>query len=239
MRRALLLQRAVKFQVGQTIYLLRSILSAALLSSLTVAALGCVPAKKELFPPAPGAPTERIWVVSHGWHTGLVLPVRALPQDLCPEIAAYTGTPFVEIGWGDEGFYRASKITVLLTLDAIFIPDPSVLHVVAVPVPPHEYFNHSTIVAVELSKEGFTELSRFVCERFAREDNRPASPLGSGIYGTSYFFRANGDYYFPKTCNTWTARALRRAGLPMSWWYSLTASNVIYQLRGSGKVIRE
>lgn len=208
-----------------------------LLTSLLLPLAACVPAKKELFPPPPGAPTERIWVVSHGWHTGLVLPVAALPHAACPEIVQNVTTPFVEIGWGDEGFYRAPQITVLLTLDAIFIPDPSVLHVVDVPVPPHQYFDRSTVVAVELSQSGFMELVSFVCERFSRKGAEPAEPLGPGIYGKSRFFRAEGLYYFPKTCNTWTARALRRAGLPMSWWYSLTASNVIYQLRGVGKVV--
>jgi hypothetical protein len=39
--------------------------------------------------------------------------------------------------------------------------------------------------------------------------------LGPGIYGDSTFFRANGKYYFPNTCNVWTARGLKTAGVPI------------------------
>ena len=68
-----------------------------------------------LWPPAAGSPTVEILVVSHGYHSGLALP-RALVADVAERhgrsaliavaqrFAAY---PWIEVGWGDEGFYRS------------------------------------------------------------------------------------------------------------------------------------
>jgi hypothetical protein len=60
------------------------------------------------------------------------------------------------------------------------------------------------------------------------DGNRPAA-LRKGLYGTSYFFAGEGYYYLTNTCNTWTARMLDSAGVPMRTFMTLRAGSVIRQ----------
>ena len=126
-----------------------------------------------------------------------------------------------------------------LCLKAALLPTPTVMHIVAFDLPPEEFFPVSDIIQVELSEQGFEELCRHVADSYNREGSDEAEPLGPGIYGNSYFYRANGSYYFPKTCNVWTAHALRKAGCPIVPAIAVNAGSVVSQTKKFGFVIRE
>ena len=58
-----------------------------------------------------GRGDHAVYVVSHGWHTGIVLPAKLLTADN-PQLKARFGeVEFLEVGWGDEAFYQAEEIT--------------------------------------------------------------------------------------------------------------------------------
>src|SRR6266480_105014 len=67
-----------------------------------------------LWPPAPGAPITEAFIVSHGYHAGIIVPRAALAEQASRRglsALGYLATRFadfdrLEIGWGDEGFYR-------------------------------------------------------------------------------------------------------------------------------------
>src|SRR6266403_776903 len=69
---------------------------------------------RSLWPPAPGAPTTEVFIVSHGYHAGIAVPRAALAEQASQRglsALGYVATRFadfdwLEIGWGDEGFYR-------------------------------------------------------------------------------------------------------------------------------------
>ena len=63
--------------------------------------------------------------------------------------------------------------------------------------------------------------------------------LGQGQYANSRFYAARGKYSLLQTCNTWTARALRSAGLPITSLYAVSAGNVMAQTRPLGRRISE
>lgn len=154
-----------------------------------------------------------------------------MSDNLWPEKDDFPASQYVEVGWGDEGFYRARKITPAITLRAIFLPTPGVLHVVGFSGPVDEYFPASEVLPVELSEDGFRELCRFIHDTYQRDEHGEAVRLGTGIYGDSAFYRSKGKYYFPNTCNVWTARAVRRAGVPIRPAGSITAGGVLRQAR--------
>lgn len=182
--------------------------------------------------------TKTIYVVGHGWHTGLVLKTADVASEIWPEILDFEDSDFVEIGWGDEGFYRAKQITPKLVLRAAFWPTPSVLHIVGFRGSVQEFYQVSDIVAVEISERDFEQLCRYTSNTFERDGDGLSKRLGPGIYGDSYFYRAREKYYVPKTCNVWTARALRAAGLPIIPGIALTAENVLRQTGRSGRVLQ-
>ena len=80
-----------------------------------------------------GSGQNEVYVVSHGWHTGFVIPAPET-HGVIPEMEQrFMDTPYIEFGWGDKGFYQAKETTLGLTLRAIFWPTESVVHSVAVP----------------------------------------------------------------------------------------------------------
>src|SRR5215471_10108767 len=100
---------------------------------------------RALWPPAPGAPTTEVFVVSHGYHAGIIVPRTPLAdaaslrglRALDAVTTQFSVFDWLEIGWGDEGFYREvptiEALNVGLAVRALLRPgNPSVLHVVGV-----------------------------------------------------------------------------------------------------------
>lgn len=171
-----------------------------------------------------------IYVVSHGWHTGLILPREALSG--LPHVEHALGeSPYYEFGWGDADFYQAEQITSSVTLKAILWPTDSVLHVVSVSANPHADYPHSEVVEVRLSRQGLRRLVEFISGSFYKDRDAQVVMLGKGIYVKSRFFKATGGYQLTNTCNTWVAEALERAGVPVSSFLTLTADSVMKQTK--------
>ena len=208
-----------------------------LLAGLMVGGTGCLAPVKGVFPPAAGTPHKTIHVVSHGWHTGVIVSRADIPTNVWPAQRDFARFEFLEVGWGDDGFYRAEKITTAITLQAVFWPTPSVLHVVGFNDPPARYFSESKLVRVELSPEGFARLCQFIDATYTRTPSGHTIPLGPGLYGDSEFYRANGSYYLPHTCNHWAAGALRAAGCPVTPLCAVTAGCLMSQVRRFGTVV--
>ncbi len=180
-----------------------------------------------LWPPAAGAPTTEIFIVSHGYHAGIVLPRRALAEaasrrdltalgEISTRFAAFDQ---LEIGWGDEGFYRevptAASLTVALAVRALFRPgNPSVLHVVGLNNDPRAAFARSDVMRIELGEASFARLTDKLDTTFARDAAGRPEELGPGLYGPSLFFRANGTFHIFNVCNHWLADLLDAAGVP-------------------------
>src|SRR5262245_22485317 len=192
---------------------------------------GCLGPVAPLYPPRPDDPSTPVWVVDHGWHTGLVVERAAIPQGLWPEQDDLARGPYLEVGWGDAAFYRARDPGVGLAVRAALGSAGSALHVVALPAPPERIFAGREVAEIRLSRPGFLALARFVDESFARGERGRAPRLGPGLYGISAFYPARGRYHFLNTCNTWVADALRSAGVPITPAYAMTAGNLMWQAR--------
>ncbi len=181
---------------------------------------------RNLWPAAPGVPTAEVFVVNHGYHSGIVIPRELMGEQsgrrdfgALREVARrFADYDRLEIGWGDEGFYRAvptiDALTVGLALRALLLPgNPSVLHVVGVKDDPRAMFSRSEIVRLDLSELGFERLLNKLDATFARVDGLPQD-LGPGLYGPSLFFRANDAFHLFNVCNHWIAGLLDAAGVP-------------------------
>lgn len=198
---------------------------------------GCLSPVTDLYPDGPELRPVTAYVVSHGWHVGIVAESEYVRHYL-PEHENIPDSKWLKFGWGDGRYYTDSEAGFWLALRAALWPTRSVLHVVGIDVPIERYFPYSTIVEVNISESGAEEMGKFIAERFRLDDDGAPIFVSSGLYGNSYFFEANGRYYLPKTSNTWTARALRQTGYPITPFYSITSGNVIQQARKDGKVIQ-
>lgn len=180
--------------------------------------------------------TTVIYVVSHGWHTGIILNkydlLAYIPElmDFFPINEAASDLnlkEFIEIGWGDKDFYRATQITTKMTFKAMFMADGAIAHLVNVPMDPLVFFEGSQIKSLNLSEAGYLRLLAYIDSSLQRSPENTLIGLGKGIYGDSYFFEANGVYSLLNTCNKWTAKALQSGGVNITPTFKLTAASVM------------
>lgn len=185
---------------------------------------------------ATAAPTA-FYVGSHGWHTSIIVPRRQIRAGAWPRGVAtktFAGFDYLEIGWGDRKFYTAPKPNVAMALDAVLLPEPSVLHIVGLNPPLDRALPWSALITVPCTDDELANLCRALGESFDRDGNGDVTSLGRGLYGkTSRFYAARGRYYLFNTCDTWTARMMRAGGLPADSSVAGTwnAGRVIVQAR--------
>jgi len=200
---------------------------------------GCVRPIKGLYPPATGAPRKTIFVVSHGWHTGLVLRKADLNDAEWPVLQDFQNAELLEFGWGDAGYYPAQRGTIWLAIKAACWPTPSVMHVVGIDRQVTNAFPGSQVVQVHLSEAGFERLSELIRREFRLNSDGHAMPAGKGLYGDGRFYRGASKFYFPRMCNFWTASALRAAGCPIRPLTSVSSGQVIAKTKKFGQLRSE
>jgi len=149
--------------------------------------------------------TRTLYVVDHGWHSGIVVERAALVRRL-PALGAEIGHEgYVEIGWGEERFYQARETTVGMALRAVSRPNASVLQVVPLAGPPQRYFTNVTEMRTDDS--GYAATLDFIAATFKPELER----LGPSLYGEGWFYRAEGSFHLFNNCNSWVAAAVEKA----------------------------
>lgn len=201
---------------------------------LISACAGPVPS---LYPENEGERPIPVYVISHGWHVGIAIESEYVKPQL-PNHERMPVASHLMFGWGDKRYYTDREAGVWLMLRAALIPTGSVLHVVGIDRAVDRYFTSSTIVKVMVSEQGAEKLANYISDRFKR-NNGKAQVFSDGLYPNSIFFEATEKYYFPKTSNKWTARALRKTGFPITPFYAITSGNVIQQAKKHGQIIQE
>lgn len=176
-------------------------------------------------------PDIKVCVVSHGWHSGIIIAAKDL-NELMPALSRrFENAKYYEIGWGDSGFYLASKFTIQIVVRAVFWPSKSVVHVVAFDEEPSQYFSLSELEEFQVAESDYFNLLSFIKSSLLRSDTEETSSLGRGIYGNSEFFKGTGRYHLFNTCNKWTAKGLVSAGKDIDSTFKLTAKSIMRYLR--------
>ena len=180
-----------------------------------------------------------IYVMSHGWHTGIVVRQADIPAGCgWPALPEFARDEFLEIGWGSEPFYTARKFQLGVALRTVFTLTPSVVHAVGFREPPAQRFWRAELVRLEISAGALRTLCAHLGATFARDACGALTDLGPGLYGHSRFYRANGRYCLPSNCNAWTARTLRAGGYPVHGPSTLIAGRLMAQVRALRPVHR-
>lgn len=196
---------------------------------------GCVGPIKSLYPPGPGEATRTVYIVTQGAiHTGIAVERADIHGQLWPSKADYPHAQFLEIGWGDDDGYR-KDLTAWIVIKALFWLTRSVLQLDGFTNSVMSNFNdpNSTIIAIDLTERGFERLCEHISETHALDESGKPVALGNDWY------RANGKYCLFKTCNTWVAAGLRKAGCPIAPIYCISRGPLVYQARKFGRVMKE
>ena len=173
----------------------------------------------------------KIYLLNHGWHSGIVIPADDIQQKL-PELKDRYGTAaYIEFGWGDEEYYQAKEITSGLTLKALFWPTNAVVHTAAKNDSFYTYFPDSNILAIDLNSNSYASILQYIANSFYKDEQDKIIELNPGIYGNSQFYKGVGVYYLINTCNRWTAKALKSGGMDLKPIFNLTANRTMKSAR--------
>ncbi|PXA83036.1 TIGR02117 family protein [Caulobacter sp. D4A] len=206
----------------------RRLLAAVLLVAFAVAAGTFIP--RPLLAPSRAAEEtgqRRILVLSNPIHTDIAIP---LSKDTRAAFAflGRAGVPVTDpraewlvIGWGGRAFYLETPtwgdLKPLPVFRALTI-DRSVMHVdVAGGIDE----NHPTVMPFDLGATEFQRLSDFIQTSFVRQADEVAVVPDAAYGDSDRFFEAHGYFNAFAGCNTWTAAALRAAGLRTGLWNPL------------------
>jgi uncharacterized protein (TIGR02117 family) len=177
--------------------------------------LGCgtaIPVKPDA---GPAPPHEAIYVISGGWHAEVGLPVGALGGPLTALKRDFPGARYLVFGWGARDYYMAQDFGIGDLLRAA-VPGPAVMLVIPLAISPEAFFGASNVFALPAQPNGMQHLSQFLSDYLVSEENGTPRRIGAGPYPQSAFYVSSGTCNLGHTCNTWTAEALRAAGLPVN-----------------------
>lgn len=167
---------------------------------------------------------HQILVLSNPIHTDIAIPLDdALRTRFAFLIEAgipvdNPGAKYLVVGWGGRSFYLETPhwadIKPLPVFRALTV-DRSVMHVsVAGTIQQDD----PGVTLLRVSDAGENRMLDFILASFALQDNKPAA-IPSARYGRyDAFYEANGVFNALMGCNTWTAHALREAGLRTGMW---------------------
>ena len=179
---------------------------------------------------APVPPTLTVHVVSHGWHSGIIVPAALAAAHDWPARHEFPDAEYFEIGWGNRTYYRAADPGWWLGLRALLWPSPGVLQVVALSGPPQAAFPGAPLLPVRLPHDGAHRLAAAIGASHERDPSGRAIALGPSLYGQGRFYASVERFHLFATCNVWVARRLRDAGLDLLPSFALTAGMLMRQL---------
>lgn len=205
---------------------------------MSVLLFACASPPNSLFPPGPNEPSRTIYLVSHGWHAGIVVKRTDIPAGFWPQHNEFPGAEYLEVGWGDKDYYMTPNPNLGITLKAGLLPTASVLHVVGFRGPETHYFPASEVIRIDLSEAGFQRLCRYLESSYSRDETGLSQPLGPSLYGDGQFYLSRETYHAFNTCNAWTARALREAGCPITPAANLRVKTLMNHVTKFGTVIQ-
>jgi Protein of unknown function (DUF2459) len=197
---------------------------------LCFACAGPGPARQSDPPLQPG---RTVYVVHHGaLHTGLTVRRADIPRDHWPASADYAGSKYIEVGWGDDDGYR-KPLTSGIAMKALMGDSRTVLLADGFNEPIARKYGEPkfTVLAVDLSKAGFTKLCDHIQQSYAVNKRGAPIRLGAGWY------RARGTYSAFNTCNTWIAAGLHKAGCPISPTLCLTPGQLLGRVRSFARAV--
>ncbi len=201
---------------------------------VTALLLGLVPANVGWQEPARGV---QLYVRTNGVHTWILMPKTNPIMDWRPYAPPehlrdprYGGGDYIAVGYGNREFYLNTPtwadLTVRNAFFAAFGGGPPLLHV------EHEYRPRpdEDTRPLRVTPDEYRRLAGYVRARFRLDARGRTIPvLGRGYNDWDMFYEANGGYSFVLTCNEWTGRALRSAGVRTGLWTPL-AQSIMWRL---------
>jgi uncharacterized protein (TIGR02117 family) len=173
-----------------------------------------------------------IFVRTNGVHTWIMVPKTTPEMDWRPLVPGtdlkdrnWGRASHVAFGYGNRTFYLETPTWGDLTMKNAFLAafgqGRSLMHADHAHLPAED----ETQRAIVLTSDQYARLTEFILASFQRGANGRTIPLiGRGYSTNDMFYEAVGPYNAFLTCNEWTGRALRHAGVRTGLWTPLSWS---------------
>jgi len=173
-----------------------------------------------------------IYVVYRHWHTSVVVDAKQLALQSPLLATQVRGEDFARIGWGDGDYFTGKSKSWGSATKALVASGYSALQLLTYSRDGLKDIPEETIVPLAVTDEGLRHLITYISASIAVDNQGkpirlPAIAVDNLDIGT--FFQATDHYSIFNNCNTWTAKGLQLAGLPLA--SRLTAQGVFEQAR--------
>ncbi len=170
-----------------------------------------------------------IFIETNGIHVSIIVPTIVDNGILSDKLqASHLSNPayhseYAMIGWGHKGVYQNAQNWNDLTLSdatsAAFGTGESLLHVYYRPNPNPNNFRKK----IRITHKQYAHILNNIAANFQYDKNGKLR-IYEGYGDDNIFYAANGQYSAVNTCNTWTGRILREAGIKIGYWTPLSQS---------------
>lgn len=184
--------------------------------AVVLALAGCAnqrdPMAAAMEPVTDGPTRTVIAVVQRDWHTDICLRMNDVDDWVASLARGFEGTRVLCFGFGERQYVVERRHDPLTMIGALMPSEAAVLMTV-LRATPETAFGSQNVVEVPVDDAGLAGVQRYL--RASLQTDAAGAPLrlADGPFAGSLFFAASGTYDAFHTCNTWTARALRSAGL--------------------------
>ncbi|HEX8571615.1 MAG TPA: TIGR02117 family protein [Allosphingosinicella sp.] len=196
---------------------------------LAALVLGAVPANRGWSEAEEGV---TIFVRTNGVHTWILVPKVSRDMDWRPLVPGghlrdprWGAGNYVALGYGNRTFYLETPTWGDLTMKNAFLAGfgrgRSLMHADH----DHDPKASEDTRPIVLRRDEYRRLVAFARASFQYDPRKRTIPLIGRGYGESdMFYEAVGPYSAVYTCNSWTGRALREAGVRTGVWTPLSQS---------------
>jgi len=180
----------------------------------------------------PESGTE-IWIRSNGVHTSIIVPVNSNVISWKTVLKTDNDCRYLVFGWGDKEFYMNtpewSDLKLGTALKAVFWPTDAVMQVYCISSAP---FASEKTIKIKLTEDQSDILNAYIYKSFDFNDDGSIQEQipDNGSDAFYKFYSATGKYTLFFTCNNWTSRGLKKAGIKNALWAPFDKS-VLYHLK--------
>ena len=157
---------------------------------------------------------EILYVVRRGWHVEVAFAAVDVQPPLTAVLAEFPGASYLSIGFGDRHYlvskHKNSPPSLLLAL----WPGDGLMLTTGLGATPQRAFGDSNVIELRLTAEQMRAAQSYVGDTIAFRDGEPQVETERPYEG-GLFMAATRRYSAANTCNTWAAKVLKAAGLPV------------------------
>ena len=195
-----------------------------LLLSILLSGCASVPSTKDV--PVANA-RHTIYFIYRGWHTSILVDAKSLVARV-PQLGTdLKNQKYVRVGWGDGDYFTGKNKSFTAATKALVASGYSAIQLLPYDYEPFAEIPEETRVPIAISDQGLRDLTSYIGSSIKVDANGQLVRLPVFGDATGLFFQARDSYGVFSNCNTWSANALRVAGLPIA--NRLTAQGVFKQ----------